>query len=167
MLCRLRYLWAFLLSLAVAAVLRALYIALPCPATAVLTPISRSPWELGKLVFWPYLCGALLLWRLEKGESSPSGGHCAALLFSTALMLLLCHFFGLTLPLPLLSGMALGGGMLLYHTLLRRRLWGGQLMWYLLTVALGVAYLLLTALPPDFGIFLEPRGAAAMTPIPF
>lgn len=167
MLCRLRYLWAFLLSLSVAAMLRALYVALPCPATAVLTPISQSPWELGKLVYWPYLCGALLLWRLEKGESSPSGRHCAALLSATALMLLLCRFFGMTLPLPLLLAIALGGGMLLYHALLRRRLWGGQLMWYLPAVALGVAYLLLTALPPDFGIFLDPRGAAAMAPIPF
>lgn len=167
MLCRLRYLWAFLLSLSVAVLLRALYIALPCPATAVLTPISLSPWELGKLVYWPYLCGALLLWRLEKGESASHGGHCAALLSATALMLLLCCFFGLLLPLPLLLGLALGGGMLLYHALLRRRLRGGQLMWYLLAIALGVAYLLLTALPPEAGIFLDPRGAAAMAPIPF
>lgn len=167
MLCRLRYLWAFLLSLSVAAILWALYVALPCPATAVLTPISQSPWELGKLVYWPYLCGALLLWRLEKGGTSSPGGHCAALLSSTALMLLLCYFFGMTLPLPLLLGFALGGGMLLYHALLRRRLLGGQLMWYLLAIALGVAYLLLTALPLEVGIFLDPRGAAAMAPIPF
>ena len=62
---RLRYLWAFLLTAAAAVLLRGLAVTLPSPATEVLSPINESPWELGKLVFWPYLCGALLLWRLE------------------------------------------------------------------------------------------------------
>lgn len=49
-----------------AVLLRGLAVTLPSPATEVLSPINESPWELGKLVFWPYLCGALLLWRLER-----------------------------------------------------------------------------------------------------
>ena len=75
---RLRYLWAFLAAAAAAVLLRGLAAALPCPATEVLSPINESPWELGKLVFWPYLTAALLLWRLEPLESASRGGHCAA-----------------------------------------------------------------------------------------
>ena len=67
---RLRYLWAFLAAAAAAVLLRGLAAALPCPATEVLSPINESPWELGKLVFWPYLTAALLLWRLEPLESA-------------------------------------------------------------------------------------------------
>ena len=62
---KLRYLWAFLLAAAAAVLLWGLAQALPCPATEVLSPMNESPWELGKLVFWPYLAAALLLWRLE------------------------------------------------------------------------------------------------------
>ena len=56
---RLRYLWAFLLAAAIAVLLRGLYTALPCPATAVLSPIRESPWELSKLAYWPLFGG----WR--------------------------------------------------------------------------------------------------------
>ena len=141
--------------------------ALPCPATEVLSPINESPWELGKLVFWPYLTAALLLWRLEPLESASRGGHCAALLAATALMVLLCRFLWGVLPLWLLFCGAAAGAMALYHFLLRRRLPGGELLWYLLAILLGVAYLLLTALPLTGGIFLDPRDAAAMATIPY
>ena len=57
--------------------------------------------------------------------------------------------------------------MALYHFLLLRRLPGGELLWYLLAILLGVAYLLLTALPLTGGIFLDPRDAAAMATIPY
>lgn len=164
---RLRYLWAFLAAAAAAVLLRGLAAALPCPATEVLSPINESPWELGKLVFWPYLTAALLLWRLEPLESVSRGGHCAALLAATALMVLLCHFLWGVLPLWLLFCIAAAGAMALYHFLLRRRLPGGELLWYLLAVLLGVAYLLLTALPLTGGIFLDPRDAAAMATIPY
>ena len=67
---KLRYLWAFLLAAAAAVLLRGLAQALPCPATEVLSPMNESPWELGKLVFWPYLAAALLLWRLEPEDGT-------------------------------------------------------------------------------------------------
>lgn len=119
---RLRYLWAFLAAAAAAVLLRGLAAALPCPATEVLSPINESPWELGKLVFWPYLTAALLLWRLEPLESASRGGHCATLLAATALMVLLCRFLWGVLPLWLLFCGAAAGAMALYHFLLRRRL---------------------------------------------
>ena len=125
---RLRYLWALLAAAAAAVLLRGLAAALPCPATEVLSPINESPWELGKLVFWPYLAAALLLWRLEPLESASRGGHCAALLAATALMVLLCRFLWGVLPLWLLFCGAAAGAMALYHFLLLRRLPGGELL---------------------------------------
>ena len=77
---RFRYLWSFLLMVCAAVLLRGLAVTLPSPATEVLSPVNESPWELGKLMFWPYLAAALLLWRLEPMESASRGGHCAALL---------------------------------------------------------------------------------------
>ena len=113
------------------------------------------------------LTAALLLWRLEPLETASRGGHCAALLAATALMVLLCRFLWGVLPLWLLFCIAAAGAMALYHFLLRRRLPGGELLWYLLAILLGVAYLLLTALPLTGGIFLDPRDAAAMATIPY
>ena len=168
MLRRFRYFWAFLLTVFAAVLLRGLAITLPSPATEVLSPMNESPWELGKLVFWPYLCGALLLWRLEPENSASRGGHCAALLAATALMVVLCQLLGESVSPYLLLCAGAAGGMALYHFLFRRRrLWGGELLWYLLAVLLGIAYLILTAMPLTGGIFLDPRDAAAMAAIPF
>ena len=82
-------------------------------------------------------------------------------------MVLLCRFLWGVLPLWLLFCSAAAGAMALYHFLLLRRLPGGELLWYLLAILLGVAYLLLTALPLTGGIFLDPRDAAAMATIPY
>ena len=149
---RFRYLWAFLLTAFAAVLLRGLAVTQPSPATEVLSPMNESPWELGKLVFWPYLCGALLLWRLEPENSASRGGHCAALLAAAILMVILCQLLWSVVPLWLLFCAAVGGG---------------ELLWYLLAILLGVAYLLLTATPLSGGIFLDPRDAAAMATIPF
>ena len=167
MLRRFRYLWAFLLTVFAAVLLRGLAITLPSPATEVLSPMNESPWELGKLVFWPYLCGALLLWQLEPENSASRGGHCAALLTAATLMMLLCQLLQGIVPLYLLFCAAVAGGMALYHFLLRRHLRGGELLWYLLAILLGVAYLLLTAMPLAGDFFCDPHGAAAMATIPF
>ena len=82
-------------------------------------------------------------------------------------MVVLCQLLWSVVPLWLLFCAAVAGGMALYHFLLRRCLWGGELLWYLLAILLGVAYLLLTAMPLTGGIFLDPRDAAAMATIPF
>lgn len=163
---RLRYLWAFLLAAAAAVLLRGLAVTLPSPATHVLSPLNESAWELSKLAFWPYLCAALLLWRLEPPQTARRGAHCAALLSAAVLMAALCQLLRELVPVWLLFCIAVGGGMALYHTVLRRRVRGGAL-WYLPAILLGVAYLLLTARPLTWGIFLDPRDAAAMATIPF
>ena len=165
MLYRLRYLWAFLLMAAAALLLHCLAIALPCPATAVVAPVCASPWELGKRVFWPYLCGTLLLWRLE--PAGCRGSHCAALLSAAVLMILLCRLNSGYFPTALCWMLSTGSGLLLHGLVLHHRLRGGALLWYLLAILLGVAYLLLTAIPLTGGIFLDPRDAAAIAAIPF
>ena len=108
-----------------------------------------------------------MLWRMQQENSASRGGHCAALLAVTFFMVILCQLLWGVIPLWLLFCAAVAGGMALYHFLLRRHLWGGALLWYLLAILLGVAYLLLTALPLSGGIFLDPHDAAAMATIPF
>lgn len=49
---------------ATAAALWLLHRTFPCPLTALLAPANGSPWEMGKLLFWPYLPAALVIWRL-------------------------------------------------------------------------------------------------------
>ena len=161
---RLRYLWVFLLAAAIAVLLRGLYTALPCPATAVLSPIRESPWELSKLAYWPLLCG---MWRLEAARDLPPGGYCAAVLSGAVLMIPLCRFMGMVIPLYGLFCIAAAGALMLHRFILRRFLPGGGLFWYLLSAFWGVAYLLLTALPPCGGIFSDPRDVAVIATIPF
>ena len=43
---------------------------------------------------------------------------------------------------------------------------GGELVWYVLAILVGIAYLLLTVGAPDIGPFADPA-AAAMGTIPF
>ena len=53
-------------------------------------------------------------------------------------------------------------GVALYALVLRRWLWGGELLWYTLAILLGIAYLLLTAMPPEGGIFVDLTGVPTM-----
>ena len=125
----------------------------------VLAPMNESPWELGKLCFWPYLAGALLIWRLGDGEDS-RGGHCALLVVMPLAMTVLAYV------LPGATGVLRYGvpglGIALYALVLRRRLWGGELLWYTLAILMGIAYLLLTAAAPQGGIFDEPMALPTM-----
>lgn len=164
---RLRYLWAFALAAAAAVLLRGIAVTFPSPAAAVLSPVNESPWERGKLVFWPCLCAALLLWRMEPAKDAAGGSYCAATVCATGLMTMLCALSGDAAPVYLLFGIALAGGMALHRFVLLRRTWGGAALWYPLVILLAIAYLLLTACPLSWGIFLDPKDAAAMATIPF
>lgn len=139
---RMRYRAAFLLAAIAAVLLRQLP---PQPAALPFSPLTDSPWELSKLVFWAYWCGALLLWRLEPPGQLRRGRHCAATLASTALMVALCKLTP-SLPLPLHFSLSTAGGLTLYHFVLRRHLPLSGCLWYLWAILLGSAYLLLAAL---------------------
>ena len=125
----------------------------------VLSPMNESPWELGKLCFWPYLAGALLIWRLGDGEDS-RGGHCALLVWMPLAMTALAYL--LPGAAEVLRYVVPGLGIVLYALVLRRKLWGGELLWYTLAILLGIAYLLLTAAPPQGGLFAEPMALPTM-----
>ena len=56
---------AWLMAVGVALLLRWLYVVWPNTLTAVLTPVSASPWEWGKALYWPVLAALLLLHRAE------------------------------------------------------------------------------------------------------
>ena len=73
-----RYILGFFTAAAAAAALWLLHRTFPCPLTALLAPANGSPWEMGKLLFWPYLPAALVIWRLGP-EGGCRGGHCLLL----------------------------------------------------------------------------------------
>ena len=133
--------------------LQCLYEEMGGVVTQVLSPMNASPWEMGKLCFWPYLAGALLIWRLGDGEDS-RGGHCALLVGMPLAMTALSYFLPQAAVILRLAVPA--AGIALYALVLRRKLWGGELLWYTLAILMGIAYLLLTAAAPQTGIFAEP-----------
>ena len=114
---------------------------------------------LGKLCFWPYLVGALLIWRLGDGQDS-RGGHCALLVGMPLGMTALCCL--LPSLAQVLRYAVPGLGIALYALVLRRRLRGGELLWYTLAILMGIAYLLLTAAAPQGGIFAAPSALPTM-----
>lgn len=138
---------------AAALLLWALAVRFPGPLTRALSPVQVSPWEMGKAAFFPLLAASPLLWRLEKGGSR--GGLCLMALTGAVLALALTYA-----PVPPAAVAALYG-------LALRRVSGDGLPWYALTVALAVAYILLTILPPGGGIFLARDDVAALAAIPF
>ena len=170
-----RYILGFFTAAAAAAALWLLHRTFPCPLTALLTPVNGSPWEIGKLLYWPYLPAALVIWRMTP-ERQGRGGHCLLLAAMP-----LFHGFGLGVSIHsmvanggwLLPGrglrlwsLILAGGLTLHGQVLVRRLRGGELLWYVLAILLGIAYLLLTVRAPSAGPFADPS-APAMAAIPF
>lgn len=84
-----RYILGFFTAAATALGLWLLHRTFPCPLTALLAPANGSPWEMGKLLFWPYLPAALVIWRLGP-EGGCRGGHCLLLAAMPLCMAGLC-----------------------------------------------------------------------------
>lgn len=117
----------------------------------------------------PEVLGAVLLAALchELGHYAAlrrRGGHCLLLAVMPLCMAGLCWLLpGRWLRL---WSLVLAGGLTLHGTVLSRRVPGGELVWYVLAILVGIAYLLLTVGAPDIGPFADPA-AAAMGTIPF
>lgn len=158
---RIRYLPSFLTAAACAVLLYCLSVRFPNPLTQVLSPVNASPWELGKLAFWPCLPAVLVLRRLDSGSSL--SGLCAAVLTATALAVGL-GAAGLS-PVPLCLLAASHG--LAAYALLLHRLRRGTMYWYTALILLGIAYILFTILPPLSPLFTDPSDVSAIVPIPF
>ena len=160
--------WRFALAFAVTAVtavlLWAAYQAFPCPVTAVLSPIYDSPWEWGKYLFWPTLSGVVVLRHYAPMEEE-KGGECMLLILLPMLTMLGRLLLPRIFP-AVLCTVVLGLGLTVYALFLRRKVWGGALLWYVLAALLGIAYLLLTALPPR-DILLFHGDTAVMNSIPY
>ena len=158
-----RYVPAFCVSVVTGIVLQCLYGRWGGPVLATLVPVNLSAWELGKLCFWPHLMGALVLWRMGDGQDS-RGGHCALLLVMPAVMTLVCYALQLSARWEIAAAWCavLVLGLVLHGVVLRRHLWGGELLWYTLAILLGIAYLLLTVLPPQAGLFTPPISVPTM-----
>ena len=161
MLRRFRYLWAFLLTVFAAVLLRGLAITMPSPATEVLSPMNESPWELGKLAFWAMLPAALALHRLERGSSR--SGLCAAVLLAAVLAAALTP---LGLPPAILYLLSFAAALTVYALLLHR-IQGGELLWYAALLLLAIACILFSILPPVGALFTDPADVSAIAPIPF
>lgn len=110
-----RYILGFFTAAATAAALWLLHRTFPCPLTALLAPANGSPWEMGKLLFWPYLPAALVIWRLSP-ERGSRGGHCLLLAVMPLCMAGLCWLLpGRWLRL---WSLVLAGGLTLHGTVL-------------------------------------------------
>ncbi len=155
------YVWAFHAALAAAVLLWALRAKVPGPLPDVLSPVCPSPWELGKAAFFPLLASAPLLWRLQQGGSR--GGLCLTAVCGAVLALVLAAIFPLASAATAALAITLA---LVLYALVLRRIGGDSLPWYALTIALAVAYILLTILPPSGGIF-APRIVTTSGTIPF
>lgn len=118
-----RYILGFFTAAATALALWLLHRTFPCPLTALLAPANGSPWEMGKLLFWPYLPAALVIWRLGP-ERGCRGGHCLLLAVVPLCMAGLCWLLpGRWLRL---WSLVLAGGLTLHGTVLSRRVPAGS-----------------------------------------
>ena len=155
-----RYVIGYGVTVLTGVLLECLYAQVGGVVMRVLAPMNGSAWEMGKLCFWPYLVGALVIWRLGEGTDS-RGGHCALLVGMPLMMTALAYF--LPGAAPVLRYAVPAGGIGLYAWVLRRRLWGGELFWYTLAILLGIAYLLLTAAAPEGALFADPPALPTMS----
>ncbi|MBE6939672.1 MAG: hypothetical protein E7457_02475 [Ruminococcaceae bacterium] len=159
---RYRYLLGCLAAIGTVAFLLWFHANWPSPLTRLLTPVSDSPWEQSKAVFWGYLAGALVMWALSDRRESRAG-HCVVLI----LVPLLTAMAGWLLPEEwILWPLGLVVGAILYGLFLNRKVFGGELLWYTLAILLGIAYILFTVMPPAVGPFLDSSAAAVMATIP-
>lgn len=137
------------------------------PVSAVLAPQCASPWELSKLIFWPLVFSWALTGRLS-GGCGRTLRRMAPWLVASPLALMLAGWA--IAPLHPAAGFLLVlwvGALALTLLLAQTELLREGPVWMVLAVALGMAYIILTFLPPFGGPFLDPADVAAMAVIPF
>ena len=146
----LRYLAAVLLGL----VMLLLHNVVRGGPAAVLVPQRASPWELSKLVFWPMLGACFLTCRLGRAPGPltrdlPSAAL-AALGAAAVNWAVLAAVGSGRLCLAVWAA-ALAAGLAFGPDGTRR-----PRLWITLCGLLAAAYVLLTFLPPSWGLFLDP-----------
>ncbi|MEG0755378.1 MAG: DUF6512 family protein [Oscillospiraceae bacterium] len=164
-----RSLLAFFAALAVGVGLHFLYDFFPNVLTALIAPVNESIWEHLKLLFWPLLVWGI--YAIHKG--SPMGGQMLALLISSALLLSAGYLYhivfsgeGMVFDIVLfLVTMALGFWLPARLEKLLQGRWGE--LFLLLVIALGVAIILFTFLPPDYPLYTDFSAQNTWKTIPY
>lgn len=147
------YLLCLTVTVAAGIGLRCLYAAAPHPVLATLAPVNNSPWELGKMVFWPYLAGVLTTRRL-RGRQESHAGQCLTLTgMSLAMMLSCCLVRSFCDSCLAVWLTVLAAGLALYAAVLRKKTPGSEWLWYALAILLGIAFVLFSAMPPSGALF--------------
>lgn len=135
-----------------------LYVWLPCSFTAVFSPVNESLWEHVKIIFWPFLLGALFVTWGRPGAIRP---WLLVLPLLCAAMLAVGWVYHVSL-----RGDAMWVDILLYVLLIGLGFWLSSrfsgpfvgVSWWIpamLCVGLGLLILLFTAHPPAHPLFHE------------
>lgn len=160
---------AFAAATVAGACLHFLYTFFPCIATALAAPVRESLWEHVKLIYWPCLIAGLAL-RARQPELL--GRRAFSLLTAIAGMLGIGYLYHIPLQGDsLLVDIALYVLMMavffLLPHLLRQPFWQNcREVPLLLVLALGIATLLFTFLPPGGPLFVDLSGTSAWAPLP-
>lgn len=164
-----RTLLIFVLTTLIGSCLHFVHALLPSPITALFSPVNESLWEHLKILFWPYLAASFFL--LRKKDGAGVGARCLSLLIGCGLMLLAGWCYHVVL-----GGEALAFDVCLYVLLMALvfflpaflptavERWRSVLL--LLVVALAVAILLFTVLPPVGILFTDLSSANTWSQIP-
>ena len=161
---------AFAAATLAGACLHFVYALFPNVVTALFSPVNESLWEHLKIMFWPYLIAALLLTR--RGERGSRGPWLLTLLLICAAMLAVGYAYhvaamGDSLAFDIaLYVVLMGAGFVLPALLDRPAVRGRTDLLTLLALALGVAMVIFTFLPPDNVLFADLSGVNTWARIP-
>ena len=132
----------------------------------IFTPLYASPWEMGKLIYWPMLASLTLLAGLTGGVRKTLLRAAPALTLAPLALFLSCWAVSQMRPS--------GGVYLLIWVVLtalglafcERKTGRASGIFAVLAAAVGLAYILFTFLPPPLPPFLDPADVTAMAVIP-
>lgn len=162
----------FVIVTLLGAFLRFGYAVFPNPVTALLAPTNESVWEHLKILFWPYLFGALVLTRGgEAGTRAPwlltALILCAGMLLSGYLYRVLMGGNALLVDVILYVLWMAAGFLLpgLLRSITDRPGVGGCVA--LAAAALCGMLVLFTFLPPDHVLFVDLSGVNTFATIPY
>lgn len=124
---------------------------------AIFVPQSTSPWELGKLAFWPLIVVGVTL----PGPWTQGVVRCVIATVAMVFLGWLCQVAGGSGAVWIVLWMAVLAVTLSLPAM------DGQWWWLLAVVVLALSYGVLSYSPALWGPFLDPADVAAMAVIPY
>lgn len=143
----------------------------PNPVVALIAPVNESIWEHLKIIYYPFLVGALILCR--RGGRDSLGPWLLALLIICGAMLTAGYLYHVTAGGDSVAFdvglyvLLIGAGFLLAAVFNRPAVRQRTEVLLFLTIALGVAMVLFTFLPPDHVLFADLSGVNTWQVIPY